>query len=150
PTSRRRSTRRRRRPTCSTWPGPTTSAPSRPRPKRPWTRRRSAGWRWRPCTPWSRRPPASCWRSTGCAKSADPHQGKESPMTVELAPSTTLAEDLAARLELRTARVAIVGLGYVGLPLAETFAWGGYPVIGFDVDPEKVQKLRQGQSYIGH
>jgi UDP-N-acetyl-D-glucosamine dehydrogenase len=71
-------------------------------------------------------------------------------MTVELAPSTTLAEDLAARIELRTARVAIVGLGYVGLPLAETFAWGGYPVIGFDVDPEKVRKLRLGQSYIGH
>jgi UDP-N-acetyl-D-glucosamine dehydrogenase len=46
--------------------------------------------------------------------------------------------------------VAVVGLGYVGLPLAETFAWGGYPVLGFDVDPDKVAKLRRGESYIGH
>jgi UDP-N-acetyl-D-glucosamine dehydrogenase len=38
----------------------------------------------------------------------------------------------------------------VGLPLAETFAWGGYSVLGFDVDPAKVDKLKQGRSYIGH
>src|SRR4051812_29759776 len=57
---------------------------------------------------------------------------------------------LMSRLELRTARVAVVGLGYVGLPLAETFAWGEYPVIGFDIDPEKVRRLRLGESYIGH
>jgi UDP-N-acetyl-D-glucosamine dehydrogenase len=61
-----------------------------------------------------------------------------------------LADRLASRIELRTARVAIVGLGYVGLPLAETFAWGGFPVLGFDIDPEKIRKLRAGQSYIGH
>jgi UDP-N-acetyl-D-glucosamine dehydrogenase len=61
-----------------------------------------------------------------------------------------LAERLAARLEARTARVAIVGLGYVGLPLAETFSWGGYPVIGFDIDTEKIARLRKGESYIGH
>ena len=48
------------------------------------------------------------------------------------------------------ARVAVVGLGYVGLPLAETFALDGYPVIGFDIDSEKVKKLKTGQSYIGH
>ncbi len=72
-------------------------------------------------------------------------------MTVELAASTTsLADDLAARIEARTARVAVVGLGYVGLPLAETFAWGGYPVLGFDVDPHKIAKLERGESYIGH
>ena len=60
------------------------------------------------------------------------------------------AEQLAARLKRKTARVAVVGLGYVGLPLAETFAWGGYPVIGFDIDADKVENLRNGQSYIGH
>ena len=65
-----------------------------------------------------------------------------------LAPS--LAEQLLSRLELRTARIAVVGLGYVGLPLAETFAWGEFPVVGFDIDPDKVRKLRLGQSYIGH
>jgi UDP-N-acetyl-D-glucosamine dehydrogenase len=62
----------------------------------------------------------------------------------------TLSDQLRERIELRTARVAVVGLGYVGLPLAETFAWGGFPVLGFDIDPEKIKKLRLGQSYIGH
>src|SRR5262245_34812055 len=71
-------------------------------------------------------------------------------MTVELAPVTSPADLLAERLAARTARVAVVGLGYVGLPLAETFAWAGYPVLGFDVDAAKVALLRQGRSYIGH
>ena len=71
-------------------------------------------------------------------------------MKLDLATTNSLADELASRIEQRTARVAVVGLGYVGLPLAETFAWGGYPVIGFDVDEEKVAKLRRGQSYIGH
>jgi UDP-N-acetyl-D-glucosamine dehydrogenase len=71
-------------------------------------------------------------------------------MTTELAKSATLAEQLLSRLELRTARICVIGLGYVGLPLAETFAWGGYPVIGFDIDPDKIQQLQAGQSYIGH
>ena len=57
-----------------------------------------------------------------------------------------LAEKLASRLAARTARVAVVGLGYVGLPLAETFAWGGYPVIGFDIDSDKVARLRKGKA----
>jgi UDP-N-acetyl-D-glucosamine dehydrogenase len=59
-------------------------------------------------------------------------------------------EQLASRIELRTARICVVGLGYVGLPLAETFAWGGYRVTGFDIDQEKIKKLKMGQSYIGH
>jgi UDP-N-acetyl-D-glucosamine dehydrogenase len=71
-------------------------------------------------------------------------------MTLELAPARSLAGELASRIELRTARVAVVGLGYVGLPLAETFAWGGYPVLGFDIDTDKVAKLKRGESYIGH
>jgi UDP-N-acetyl-D-glucosamine dehydrogenase len=71
-------------------------------------------------------------------------------MTPELTTSATLADRLLSRIDLRTARVCVVGLGYVGLPLAETFAWGGFPVLGFDIDPEKVRKLRTGQSYIGH
>jgi UDP-N-acetyl-D-glucosamine dehydrogenase len=63
---------------------------------------------------------------------------------------TTPGDDLAARIEARTATVCVVGLGYVGLPLAETFAWGGYPVIGFDIDESKICRLKEGQSYIGH
>jgi UDP-N-acetyl-D-glucosamine dehydrogenase len=64
--------------------------------------------------------------------------------------AAALAQDLLTRLRARTARVCIIGLGYVGLPLAETFAASGFAVLGFDIDPEKVRKLRAGESYIGH
>src|SRR4051812_41961247 len=70
--------------------------------------------------------------------------------TTKVQTTTSIAQRLARRIEERTARVAVVGLGYVGLPLAETFAWGGYPVIGFDVDEGKIARLRRGESYIGH
>ena len=50
----------------------------------------------------------------------------------------------------KSARVGIVGLGYVGLPLVRTFVAAGFRCLGFDVDPAKVERLRQGQSYIGH
>ena len=46
--------------------------------------------------------------------------------------------------------VGIIGLGYVGLPLAATFAEGGFSVIGFDVDGAKIDELRAGRSYIRH
>jgi UDP-N-acetyl-D-glucosamine dehydrogenase len=62
----------------------------------------------------------------------------------------SLAEELFARIKIRTARVAVIGLGYVGLPLADTFVEAGYQVVGFDVDPDKVKKLKTGQSYIKH
>jgi len=58
--------------------------------------------------------------------------------------------DLRSKVEARTARVGIIGLGYVGLPLARTFAAGDYPVIGFDVDPAKIAKLKKNESYIAH
>ena len=48
----------------------------------------------------------------------------------------------------KQAVVGIIGLGYVGLPLARAFAKAGFRVIGFDLDPNKVTKLNQGQSYI--
>jgi UDP-N-acetyl-D-glucosamine dehydrogenase len=57
---------------------------------------------------------------------------------------------LRARIESGTVRVGIIGLGYVGLPLAQAFAERGIAVLGFDVDPVKVAKLERGQSYIGH
>jgi UDP-N-acetyl-D-glucosamine dehydrogenase len=75
-------------------------------------------------------------------------------MTVKLQRAPTapngLADELARRIKAKTARVVVVGLGYVGLPLAETFAWGGFPVLGFDIDDGKVAKLLRGESYIGH
>jgi len=47
-------------------------------------------------------------------------------------------------------KVGIIGLGYVGLPLAIEFCKAGYKVIGFDIDQEKVNKLNSGQSYISY
>jgi UDP-N-acetyl-D-glucosamine dehydrogenase len=59
------------------------------------------------------------------------------------------ADALIARLKAKTATIGVVGLGYVGLPLVCRFADVGFPTIGFDIDPAKVEALRKGQSYIG-
>jgi UDP-N-acetyl-D-glucosamine dehydrogenase len=48
----------------------------------------------------------------------------------------------------RRARVGVVGLGYVGLPLAVEFARAGFPVLGIDVDASRVEAVRRGRSYI--
>lgn len=47
-------------------------------------------------------------------------------------------------------KVGVIGCGYVGLPLGLRFAEAGHRVVGFDTDPNKVSKLNEGQSYIGH
>src|SRR6266542_5499273 len=57
---------------------------------------------------------------------------------------------LIARFRDRSARVGVIGLGYVGLPLARTIAERGFSVLGFDLDPAKVERLNAGQSYIRH
>ena len=57
---------------------------------------------------------------------------------------------LSARIETGAVRVGIIGLGYVGLPLAQAFGARGIRVVGFDVDRGKVDKLQRGESYIGH
>jgi UDP-N-acetyl-D-glucosamine dehydrogenase len=58
------------------------------------------------------------------------------------------ASALAAAIADRTATVGVIGLGYVGLPLAATIAEAGFPIIGFDIDSEKVKLLNGGTSYI--
>jgi UDP-N-acetyl-D-glucosamine dehydrogenase len=55
---------------------------------------------------------------------------------------------LEQKLTTRTARLGVIGLGYVGLPLAIEFARAGFEVVGIDVDAEKVATLGRGQSYI--
>ncbi len=57
---------------------------------------------------------------------------------------------LLERIRSRTAAVGVIGLGYVGLPLALLFEEGGFPVIGFDLDAAKPEALARGESYIGH
>jgi UDP-N-acetyl-D-glucosamine dehydrogenase len=59
-------------------------------------------------------------------------------------------EALLAKIESAAVRVGIIGLGYVGLPLARAFSDRGIAVLGFDVDPAKVARLERGESYIGH
>jgi UDP-N-acetyl-D-glucosamine dehydrogenase len=57
-------------------------------------------------------------------------------------------QDLSARIDAREATIGVIGLGYVGLPLAVAFARAGFRVVGFELDAEKVRALAQGRSYI--
>ena len=58
------------------------------------------------------------------------------------------AKDLINKLQKKEARVAVLGLGYVGLPLAVVFAESGFKVTGIDPIQEKVDALNQGKSYV--
>lgn len=61
-----------------------------------------------------------------------------------------MKSELIQKLDQKTAKIGIVGLGYVGLPLVLRYSEVGYKVVGFDVDASKVQALTQGKSYIEH
>jgi UDP-N-acetyl-D-glucosamine dehydrogenase len=69
-------------------------------------------------------------------------------MSVEQRTGVDPLEALAARIRGKEAVVAVVGLGYVGLPLAVGLSHAGFPVIGFDTDAGKIDALRDGRSYI--
>ena len=62
----------------------------------------------------------------------------------------TTLPSLLEKIKSKTAKVYIIGLGYVGLPLALRLTEVGFPVMGLDVDGDKVERLRRGESYIGH
>ncbi|MCS6899493.1 MAG: nucleotide sugar dehydrogenase [Myxococcales bacterium] len=55
---------------------------------------------------------------------------------------------LSEKIEQRAARIVIIGIGYVGLPLVVEFARAGFRVTGYDKDPEKVRRFNGGESYI--
>jgi len=69
---------------------------------------------------------------------------------VQNADRSQFAQELSAHIADRSVKVAILGLGYVGLPLAIRFTKAGFSVIAFDIDPEKPRKLASGESYISH
>ncbi len=62
--------------------------------------------------------------------------------------TNTIQETLLTKLRQRTAQVAILGLGYVGLPLATVFAEAGFTVTGVDPDQRKVDTIHRGESHI--
>ena len=82
-------------------------------------------------------------------ESNDPSARQIKSTSVE-ASTAKRAVSLVARIKTRDACVAVIGLGYVGLPLVELFASAGFVVLGFDIDPSKVERLNRGESYIGH
>ena len=63
---------------------------------------------------------------------------------------TSVKDALLEKIHAHGARIGIIGLGYVGLPLVLRFGDEGFTVIGFDVDPVKVSRLNRGESYIRH
>ncbi len=69
---------------------------------------------------------------------------------VSLAPRAAQLDEILEAVEARRYRVGIIGLGYVGLPLAQVFRDQRFSVLGFDVDPDRVAELNAGRSYIRH
>ncbi|MEM6315372.1 MAG: nucleotide sugar dehydrogenase, partial [Planctomycetota bacterium] len=62
----------------------------------------------------------------------------------------TPAETLRTKIADKSAVIGVIGLGYVGLPLMAAFHRAGFSVVGFDVDPKKVDALHAGQNYLAH
>src|SRR5688500_14326607 len=67
----------------------------------------------------------------------------------EITQTASTAQILEEKIRARTARVGIVGLGYVGLPLAVEFAKAGFTVTGIDLSEEKTRSVNAGDSYVG-
>ena len=62
--------------------------------------------------------------------------------------AVSLAQDLKTKIATRSAKIGVIGLGYVGLPLALLFTEETFPVTGFDIDSRKIKTLGEGGSYI--
>jgi UDP-N-acetyl-D-glucosamine dehydrogenase len=77
----------------------------------------------------------------------DHEQPENTTPTSRLKPAADVLRD---RLERKTARIAVVGLGYVGLPLVRALHEAGFPILGFDTDETKIAKLSAGESYLHH
>ena len=86
--------------------------------------------------------------STKAADAITAYAVHESTGTSEAEPACY--RSLHAKISKKTAAVAVCGMGYVGLPLCRAIADHGFPLIGLDIDEEKVEKLNAGKSYIRH
>lgn len=67
-----------------------------------------------------------------------------------ITPQSQLEADALSRIDRGEASVGVIGLGYVGLPLAHAFATGGLRAVGFDIDPRKIDCLAKGENYLKH
>jgi len=70
---------------------------------------------------------------------------KYKPETV----ANSVASELIRKIQDKLAKIGVIGLGYVGLPLAVDKAIAGYEVIGFDIQQKRVDMVNQGVNYIG-
>jgi len=65
-------------------------------------------------------------------------------------PEASQATRLTALVDTRAAVVGVIGLGYIGLPVAEAMVGAGFPVLGFDIDAQKAQRLQEGVCDLEH
>jgi len=79
-------------------------------------------------------------------------RAQASPLAESVAPRAegAIAAALKKKIESREARLGVIGLGYVGLPMTLTMAEKGFSVLGFDIDPTKIESLNHGRNYIEH
>ena len=61
-----------------------------------------------------------------------------------------IKKELIKKINSKEAKIGVVGIGYVGLPLIIEFAKQNFKVIGFEIDKERVEKINKGKSYIHH
>jgi len=86
---------------------------------------------------------------TATKKIATPPKPKLGPPAFKSLQSNSF-HTLQSLIENKNATIGVVGLGYVGLPLAHTLHNAGFPVVGYDTDTQKVEALARGESYIRH
>ena len=60
-----------------------------------------------------------------------------------------MKKQLLEKIKRKTATIAIVGMGYVGLPLAEAITIRGFKLIGYDIDQQKIQNLKKKKKFLG-
>src|SRR6185312_2084219 len=77
-----------------------------------------------------------------------PATAAATPAATAATTATSALAPLMRKIRSREARVGIIGLGYVGLPLAVEFARAGFRVTGFEVDAERAARINRGDSYI--
>ncbi len=75
---------------------------------------------------------------------------RRKPRSAPRGRSSSHAHKLGALIDEKRARIGVIGMGYVGLPLALEFCRSGFRVLGFDTDHKKVEALNRGKSYINH